>query len=204
MLTSITLLALGGCSASTGAGKRKAPSLVATRLNGPARYSSRGTNGWQMVRAGDRLLPGCTIQTAIETSYLDISVRRSVTIRLYHATLLGISKLTKEQDGASGEIEYSAALDLRDGRIGVFGMPDVAGCEVSFTNGVVSIGKGPSLVTVSGDGGVEVREGTASVLMTNRNKTTAVPRGYLFDPVSEKIFEISNYRSPGQTRRGKK
>jgi uncharacterized protein YceK len=160
------------------------PSFAVSQLKGRVRSSSG--HEWHDLRMADELRAGCLVQTSAGLDdYMDISLRRSVTVRVYPGSLVAITDVTQGHEGVGGD----AALALRVGKIRVKAEPGST-CEVALTNGIVRISGGLACLYERGD----VNALNAAVLLTlkGQSEPSKVPPGYRFEAASGKLYELRN------------
>src|ERR1035441_5013520 len=121
--------------------------------------------------------------------YLDISLRRSVTVRVYPGSLVAITDVTRGHDGVGDGVGDGAALALRVGKIRVEA-EQASTCEVALTNGIVRISGGLACLYDRGD--VDALGGSAVVTLKGQSEPSKVPQGYRFDATSGKLYELPN------------
>jgi len=181
----LSLATFVGCSTPTTGEQNRSFSFAVNQLKGRARCSSGDRTAWHALRAGDKLRAGWWVQTPADLGcYMDLSLRRSITVRVHPDSLVRIRDVTRGSDGVGDRAE----LELRIGKICV-GAKHTAICGVAFTNGIVRICDG--LVCVSERGQVDALKGSAFVLVTGQSEPTKVPQGYRFDPSSGKIYDLT-------------
>jgi hypothetical protein len=160
------------------------PSFAVSQLKGWARSSSG--HEWHDLGVHEELRAGCLVQTSPgPDGYLDISLRRSVTVRVYPGSLVAITDVTRGHDGVGD----GAALALRVGKIRVEA-EQASTCEVALTNGIVRISGGLACLYDRGD--VDALGGSALVTLKGQSEPSKVPQGYRFDATSGKLYELPN------------
>ena len=164
------------------------PSFAVSQLKGWARSSSG--HEWHDLGVHEELRAGCLVQTSPgPDGYLDISLRRSVTVRVYPGSLVAITDVTRGHDGVGDGVGDGAALALRVGKIRVEA-EQASTCEVALTNGIVRISGGLACLYDRGD--VDALGGSALVTLKGQSEPSKVPQGYRFDATSGKLYELPN------------
>jgi hypothetical protein len=160
-----------------------APSFAVSHLKGRARCSTG--NQWHDLGVHDKLGAGSLVQTSAGLDdYLDISLRKSVTVHVYPGSLVAITDVTEGHDGVGGR----AGLALRVGKISVEAEP-ASTCEVALTNGIVRISGGRACLYDRGD--VDALESSALVTLKGQSEPSKVPPGYRFDAASGKLYDLA-------------
>lgn len=211
------------CVATRSALAQTGATLPATvlRLKGHARYTTDNVKTWQMIKAGDVLMPGTLVQTARE-SQLDLllggdaKARRGLKAKdfynpdanhganlagLSENTLLKLDKLTRtSSDG--GAMTEEIQLDLSAGMIlGNFSQPSPGSkYEVAFVGGVA--GMKSAVYQLRAGGELAVLGGKVWVALADGQPAREVVAGRQFNPATGQITELPPQDAPASRPAG--
>ena len=185
-------------------------SSTVMRLKGHARCSTDDGKTWRMLKVGDVVTPGTTVQTA-QKADMDLLLGEEARppagaavydpeahgvnlVSLDRDTLLRLDKLVKKQS-AGKESGSEILLDLRTGSItgNVPKQPGGSKFEIRFLGGVATVKEGAYRLRSTGQLGV--MKGAASIALGAGSVAKEIQAGQEYNPSTRQVGPMSEESS---------